>query len=50
MLAGGFAAGLIWTGFNKARLNKLMTTARIQTAADSGNSMLPTQTKGTKKE
>jgi hypothetical protein len=50
MLAGGFAAGLIWTGFNKTLLNKLMTTTRIQAAADSGNSMLPTQTKGTKKE
>ena len=49
MLAGGFAAGLIWIGFNKALLNKLMTTARIQ-AADSENSILPTETKGTNRE
>jgi hypothetical protein len=44
MLAGGFAAGLIWIGFNKTLLNKLMTrtTARIEAAADPGNSALPT--------
>ena len=49
MLAGGFAAGLIWIGFNKALLNNLITTARIQTS-DSENSVLPTKTRGTKKE
>jgi hypothetical protein len=46
MFAGGFAAGLIWIGFNKSLLNKLMTrttTTRIQeAAADPGNSALPT--------
>jgi hypothetical protein len=31
MLAGGFAAGLIWIGFNKALLNKLITNPEIQT-------------------
>jgi hypothetical protein len=51
MLAGGFAAGLIWIGFNKSLLNKLMTTTtRVQEAANSGNSILPAQTKGTEKE
>jgi hypothetical protein len=55
MLAGGFAAGLIWIGFNKTLLNKLMTrttATRIQEAAtaDSGNSALPTETNVTKKE
>jgi hypothetical protein len=51
MLAGGFAAGLIWIGFNKALINKLMTTTTIiQETADSGNSALPTETKVTKKE
>ncbi len=52
MFAGGFAAGLIWIGFNKALLNKLMTTTtttRIQEeAADSANSALPTETNVTK--
>ncbi|HEX2472865.1 MAG TPA: hypothetical protein VHJ59_08950 [Nitrososphaera sp.] len=49
MLAGGFAAGLIWIGFNKALLNKLITIARIETV-DLENSMLPTETKGTNRE
>jgi hypothetical protein len=49
MFAGGFAAGLIWIGFNKILLNKLTATARIQ-AADSGNSVLSPQTKGTNQE
>jgi hypothetical protein len=49
MLAGGFAAGSIWIGFNKVLLNKLITTTRIQTP-DSENFMLSTETKGTKKE
>lgn len=49
MLAGGFAAGLIWISFNKALLNKLITIARIETV-DSENSMLPTETKGTNRE
>jgi hypothetical protein len=48
-LAGGFAAGLVWIGFNKILLNKLTATARIQ-AADSGNSELSPQTKGTNQE
>jgi len=38
MLAGGFAAGLIWIGFNKIMLNKLMTIRGIYEGADSGNS------------
>lgn len=50
MFAGGFAAGLIWIGFNKTLLNKLMTTRGTPESADSGNSILPTQTRGTKKE
>jgi hypothetical protein len=50
MLAGGFAAGLIWIGFNKTLLNKLMTARGIQEGADSGNSILPAQTKGSEKE
>ncbi len=50
MFAGGFAGGLIWISFNKILLNKLMTTRGIQEIADSGNSALPTQTKGTEKE
>jgi hypothetical protein len=51
MFAGGFAAGLIWIGFNKTMGNKLMTTtAGIQEIADSGNSRLPTETNVTKKE
>ncbi|HEU4445154.1 MAG TPA: hypothetical protein VFR94_10820 [Nitrososphaeraceae archaeon] len=50
MFAGGFAAGLIWIGFNKTLLNKLMTTRGTPKSADSGNSILPTQTRGTKKE
>jgi hypothetical protein len=50
MLAGGFAAGLIWIGFNKTLLNKLMTARRIQEGADSGNSIMPAQTKGLEKE
>jgi hypothetical protein len=53
MFAGGFAGGLIWIGFNKTLLNKLMkttATARIQEAVDSGNSALPTETNVTKKE
>ncbi len=50
MLAGGFAAGLIWIGFNKIMLNKLMTTGGIPEGTDSGNSILPTPTKGTEKE
>jgi hypothetical protein len=50
MFAGGFTAGLIWIGFNKALINKLMTTRGIKEAADSGNSVLPTQTKGTEKK
>ena len=50
MFAGGFAAGLIWIGFNKTLLNKLMTTRETPESADSGNSILPTQTRGTKKE
>jgi hypothetical protein len=50
MFVGGFAAGLIWIGFNKTLLNKLMTTRGIQEAADSENSILPTQTKGTEKK
>jgi hypothetical protein len=53
MFAGGFAAGLIWIGFNKTLLNKLMTTTTTTTArtqaADSGNSALPTEAKGTRK-
>jgi hypothetical protein len=49
MLAGGFAAGLIWIGFNKILLNKLITTARIE-AADSENSILSTETKATNRE
>ena len=32
------------------KLNKLMTTRGIQEAADSENSILPTQTKGTEKK
>lgn len=35
MLAGGFAAGLIWISFNKIMLNKLMTTRGIYEGADS---------------
>ncbi|HJY15511.1 MAG TPA: hypothetical protein VJ225_05715 [Nitrososphaeraceae archaeon] len=50
MLAGGFAAGLIWIGFNKTLLNKLMTARGIPESADSGNSILPAQTKGSEKE
>jgi hypothetical protein len=50
MLAGGFAAGLIWIGFNKILLNKLMTARRIPEGAGSGNSILPAQTKGSEKE
>jgi hypothetical protein len=50
MLAGGFAAGLIWIGFNKTLLNKLMTARGIQKGADSGNSIMPAQTKGSEKE
>ena len=50
MFAGGFAAGLIWIGFNKTLLNKLMTARGIQEGADSGNSILPAQTKGSEKE
>lgn len=54
MFAGGFTAGLIWIGFNKVLLNKLMptttTTAGIQEAADSANSALQTETNVTKKE
>jgi hypothetical protein len=46
--AGGFAAGLICIELNKTLLNKLITT-RIQ-AADLGNSILPMQTEGTKKD
>ena len=48
MLGGGFAVGLLWIGFNKALLNKLITTTRIQTP-DSENSMLPTETKEQKR-
>jgi len=48
MLAGGFAVGSIWIGFNKTLLNKLITTTRIQTP-DSENSMLPTETKEQKR-
>ena len=50
MFAGGFAAGLIWIGFNKTLLNKLMTTRGTPKSADSGNSILPTQTRRAKKE
>lgn len=52
MFAGGFAAGLIWIGFNKFLLNKLLVaTPTTQAAgADSGNSALPIETKETKKE
>jgi hypothetical protein len=50
MFAGGFAAGLIWISFNKTLLNKLMTTRGTPESVDSGNSILPTQTRGTKKE
>ena len=50
MLAGGFASGLIWIGFNKTLLNKLMTARGIREGADSGNSILPAQTKGSEKE
>ena len=50
MFAGGFAAGLIWIGFNKTLLNKLMTARGIQEGADSENSILPAQTKGSEKE
>jgi hypothetical protein len=42
LLAGGFAAEVIWIGLNK------LITARMQ-AVDLGNSILPTQTEGTKK-
>ena len=50
MLTGGFAAGLIWIGFNKTLLNKLMTARGILEGADSGNSILPAQKKGSEKE
>lgn len=46
MLVGGLAAGLIWIGFNKALLNKLITTTPRIEIADSENSMLPMETKG----
>jgi hypothetical protein len=39
---------LAWIGFNKILLNKL-TATKIQ-AADSGNSVLSPQTKGTNQE
>jgi hypothetical protein len=50
MLAGGFAAGLVWIGFNKILLNKLIITATKIQAADSENSALSPQTKGTNQE
>jgi hypothetical protein len=51
MLAGGFAAGIIWIGFNNTLLNKLMrTTTGMQEGVDSGDSALQTQTKGKEKE
>jgi hypothetical protein len=49
MLAGGFAAGLVWIGFNKILLNKLRAT-KIQAADSGNNSVLSPQTKGTNQE
>jgi hypothetical protein len=49
MFAGGFAAGLIWIGFNKTLLNKLMTTRGTPESADSGKFYTAYTDKGNKK-